>query len=109
MSRKWPAADLIRGGHRFSHLSPTSRLQPAEACAEIGSRLDGLSQSEAAGLQKTYGPNLAVCTRYIVKQETGRLDASHFEAAKEQTTALNSDGFRVVAVAYKEMDPSKAT
>src|SRR4029453_19123884 len=32
---------------------------------------------------------------------------SHFDAAKQQTIALNSDGFRVVAVAYKEVDPSK--
>ena len=51
----------------------------------------------------------AVCTRYVIDGETGRLDESHFEAAKEETIALNSDGFRVVAVAYKEMDPSKTT
>ena len=37
----------------------------------------------------------------------GQLDESHFAAAKEETIALNSDGFRVVAVAYKEMDPPK--
>ena len=35
---------------------------------------------------------------------TGVLDASHFATAKEETVALNADGFRVVAVAYKEMD-----
>jgi P-type Mg2+ transporter len=51
----------------------------------------------------------AVCTNYAIDGETGRLDESHFEAAKEQTFALNSDGFRVVAVAYKEMDPAKTT
>ena len=37
----------------------------------------------------------------------GPLDASHFEAAKEQTVALNGDGFRVVAVAYKDIEASK--
>ena len=51
----------------------------------------------------------AACTNYSLDAEVGRLDESHFEAAKQQTIALNSDGFRVVAVAYKEMDPSKTT
>jgi P-type Mg2+ transporter len=51
----------------------------------------------------------AVCTQFVVDGETGQLDKSHFDAAMEQTVALNSDGFRVVAVAYKEMDASKAT
>jgi P-type Mg2+ transporter len=51
----------------------------------------------------------AVCTNYTVDGETGRLDESHFEAAKQETIALNSDGFRVVAVAYREMDPLKTT
>ena len=51
----------------------------------------------------------AVCTKYSLDGEVGRLDETHFEAAKQQTIALNSDGFRVVAVAYKEMDPSKIT
>ncbi len=49
----------------------------------------------------------SVCSRYELGDETGQLDASHFEAAQKLTTALNSDGFRVVAVAYKEMPPSK--
>jgi Mg2+-importing ATPase len=48
----------------------------------------------------------AACSNYALDGEVARLDDSHFEAAKEQTVALNSDGFRVVAVAYKEMPPS---
>jgi Mg2+-importing ATPase len=40
---------------------------------------------------------------------TGQLDESHFEAAKQETILLNSDGFRVVAVAYKTIDPAKTT
>ena len=51
----------------------------------------------------------AVCTRYEVDGTTGLLDASHFATAKEETVALNSDGFRVVAVAYKVMPAHKAT
>ena len=49
----------------------------------------------------------AVCSKYCLNGEVGRLDGTHFVAAKEQTSSLNSDGFRVVAVAYKEMEPSK--
>src|ERR1019366_8310838 len=49
----------------------------------------------------------AVCSKYALDAETGLLDESHFEAAKQQTFELNSDGFRVVAVAYKEIEPPK--
>ena len=50
----------------------------------------------------------AVCTRYEIDGTTGQLDETHFAAAKEETIALNSDGFRVVAVAYKVLDTPKA-
>jgi Mg2+-importing ATPase len=50
----------------------------------------------------------SVCSRYVVNGETGTLDESHFIAAKATTAALNADGFRVVAVAYKEMPPEQA-
>jgi len=49
----------------------------------------------------------AASSKYAQDGEVGQLDETHFEAAKQQTMALNADGFRVVAVAYKEMDPSK--
>jgi P-type Mg2+ transporter len=51
----------------------------------------------------------AACSSYCLDAEEGRLDQSHFEAAKQQTMALNADGFRVVAVAYREVDASKTT
>ncbi|MFM0511659.1 magnesium-translocating P-type ATPase [Paraburkholderia sp. RL17-373-BIF-A] len=50
----------------------------------------------------------SVCTRYVINGETGMLDESHFTAAKTTTAALNEDGFRVVAVAYKEMPPEQS-
>jgi Mg2+-importing ATPase len=50
----------------------------------------------------------AVCDHYEVNGEIGRLDSSHLEAAKAETAALNADGFRVVAVAYKAMDASRS-
>jgi Mg2+-importing ATPase len=46
----------------------------------------------------------SVCVQYEVDGETGTLDASHLVTAKEETIALNSDGFRVVALAYKEFE-----
>jgi Mg2+-importing ATPase len=49
----------------------------------------------------------AACTRYAVDGDTGTLDESHYAATKNITDALNSDGFRVVAVAYKEMPPDQ--
>jgi Mg2+-importing ATPase len=49
----------------------------------------------------------AVCTHYEIDGERGTLDQSHFATAKEETIALNSDGFRVVAVAYKELATEK--
>ncbi len=49
----------------------------------------------------------AVCTRYSLGAETGPLDPGHFETAKAETEALNADGFRVVAVAFREFDGNK--
>jgi P-type Mg2+ transporter len=49
----------------------------------------------------------AVCTHYEIDGTKGPLDESHFATAKEETIALNEDGFRVVAVAYKELDNPK--
>ena len=50
----------------------------------------------------------AVCTRYAIGDTVDALDASHFAQAKETTAALNADGFRVIAVAFKEMPPAQA-
>jgi Mg2+-importing ATPase len=46
----------------------------------------------------------AVCTRYEIDGEVGLLDPGHLETAKRESAALNADGFRVIAVAYKELD-----
>jgi Mg2+-importing ATPase len=50
----------------------------------------------------------AVCTRYADNNETGALDQSHLAQVKETTAKLNADGFRVIAVAFKEMPPEQA-
>ena len=49
----------------------------------------------------------SACKRYEVGDEVGTLDASHLVQAQAQTRALNEDGFRVVAVAYKEITDGK--
>ncbi|GAB3470641.1 magnesium-translocating P-type ATPase [Massilia terrae] len=49
----------------------------------------------------------AACTEYVIGAEHGMLDPSHFAAARTETEALNADGFRVVAVGYKEMPPER--
>jgi Mg2+-importing ATPase len=45
------------------HFGAVSRLQPAEACAEVGSHLEGLTQTEAARRQKKFGLNLVTRER----------------------------------------------
>jgi P-type Mg2+ transporter len=50
----------------------------------------------------------AASTQYEVDGTKGPLDESHFATAKQETVALNEDGFRVVAIAYKEIESPKA-
>ena len=49
----------------------------------------------------------SVCTKYKLGDEVSLLDAGHFETAKREMEALNADGFRVVAVAYKNIENPK--
>lgn len=51
----------------------------------------------------------AVCTHYETKSDIGLLDQSHFRAAQEKTARLNGDGFRVIAVAYKQIANPRST
>lgn len=45
----------------------------------------------------------AACKHYELDGELGTLDPSHLTTAQSETRALNEDGFRVVAIAYKEI------
>jgi P-type Mg2+ transporter len=49
----------------------------------------------------------AVCARYEIGDEVGTLDKCNLETAQQESAALNADGFRVIAVAYKECDAAK--
>ncbi|WOJ91813.1 HAD-IC family P-type ATPase (plasmid) [Methylocapsa polymorpha] len=45
----------------------------------------------------------SACKHYELDNKLGALDANHLAQAQTKTRALNEDGFRVVAVAYKEI------
>jgi Mg2+-importing ATPase len=45
----------------------------------------------------------AACTHYAMDGEVVLLDASHLVQMQQQTARLNADGFRVIAVAYKDL------
>jgi Mg2+-importing ATPase len=45
----------------------------------------------------------AACTHYAMDGEVAPLDASHLVQMQQQTARLNADGFRVIAVAYKDI------
>ena len=49
----------------------------------------------------------SVCKHYELGGELGTLDATHLKAAQAETAELNEDGFRVVAIAYKEITDLK--
>jgi Mg2+-importing ATPase len=49
---------------------------------------------------------LAICTRVHDEERVVELDGERRDDAKELVAELNEDGFRVVAVAYREFDPS---
>jgi P-type Mg2+ transporter len=50
----------------------------------------------------------SACKHYAIGKETGPLDDGHVAAAMQTTAKLNADGYRIVAVAYKEMPPTQA-
>src|SRR4029079_14370227 len=49
----------------------------------------------------------AACTHYAIDSETRPLDDTHFASANVTRAQLNAHGFRVVAVAFKEMPPTQ--
>ena len=46
---------------------------------------------------------LTVCDSYRLGDETGPLDPRHLEDAKREMAQLNSQGFRVLAIAFREL------
>ena len=50
----------------------------------------------------------SVCDHYVLGAAGGPLDPSHFDDAKREMDKFNNEGFRVVAVAFKEISTPKA-
>ncbi len=44
----------------------------------------------------------SICNRYVLGETGGPLDPGHFEDARKEMEKLNGQGFRVVAVAFRE-------
>jgi Mg2+-importing ATPase len=51
----------------------------------------------------------AACTHYAMDDDVAPLDSSHVVQMQQQTASLNADGFRVIAVAYKEIPNPRPT
>ena len=49
----------------------------------------------------------AACAYYAMDGEVALLDASHLAQMQQQTDRLNADGFRVIAVAYKDIGDTR--
>jgi Mg2+-importing ATPase len=50
----------------------------------------------------------AACTQYAMDGDVAPLDVGHLVQMQQQTERLNADGFRVIAVAYKEIDDTRS-
>ena len=95
-----------RHRQRIRQESTRSRsISRAAACRWWSRTRTASTSSSARARSRRSSPS---ARDYEIDGSEGPLDESHFAAAKEETIALNSDGFRVVAVAYKEMDAPKA-
>ena len=49
----------------------------------------------------------SICSTVMMDGQVIPLDNSHHQQAQAQTDALNNDGFRVIAIAYKEINADK--
>ena len=116
--RRLPCSHRHRDAHVAQRLLDAAASEPKELLEQLDTTNEGLTSEAAATRLSTLGPNLvahllickgaveevfAVCTDYAMDNDVARLDASHVVQMQQQTTRLNADGFRVVAVAYKEI------
>lgn len=96
--------ERLRPEHRFSKIDEIPFDFERRRLSVVVQRDDGQHLLICKGAVEEI---FSVSTRYETKDECGLLDRSHLEAAQRETAALNADGFRVVAVAYKEMPPEQ--
>ena len=95
----------LRPSHRFTKIDEIPFDFQRRRLSVIVQREDGKRLLICKGAVEEL---FSISTRYETEAECGRLDPSHLESAKRETMELNADGFRVVAVAYKEMPPEQS-
>ena len=103
MSSSRPASRSRPDSRRSTRCRSTSS---GGGCPSFSQRDDGVHILICKGAVEEV---FAACKHYAIDGETGPLDDSHFASAMETTAKLNADGFRVVAVAFKEMPPTQTT
>jgi P-type Mg2+ transporter len=94
-------------------------LSREDGATSIGRhRITRMFRHLSALLSRENGPHVLICKgaveevfsackHYELGNKSGTLDARHLAQAQAKTRALNEDGFRVVAVAYKEIAKPK--
>jgi len=105
----------------LEHHELASALRPDHAFEKIDEiPFDFERRRLSVVVRRDDGPHLLICkgaveeifaisARYETATDCGALDPSHLEAARRETEELNADGFRVVAVAYKELPQEQAS
>jgi Mg2+-importing ATPase len=96
--------DVLRPSHRFTKIDEIPFDFQRRRLSVVVQRDDGRHLLICKGAVEEL---FSISTRYETKNECAPLDPSHLETAKRETAELNADGFRVVAVAYKEMPPAQ--
>ncbi|PWB82668.1 MAG: magnesium-translocating P-type ATPase [Methylocystaceae bacterium] len=97
-------ASALRPDHQFTKIDEIPFDFERRRLSVVVQRDDGRHLLVCKGAVEEL---FSISDGYETASECGRLDASHLGAAKRETAELNADGFRVVAVAYKEMPPEQ--
>ncbi len=104
----------------LQHAEIEARLKPQHSFTKIDEvPFDFERRRLSVVVQRDDGQRLLICkgaveeifsvaTRYEAAESCGDLDPSHLESAQQETAELNADGFRVIAVAYKELSTAQA-
>lgn len=99
----------------LQHADIAERLAPQQVFTKIDEiPFDFERRRLSVVVEREDGARLLICkgaveeiftvsSRYEAESASGPLDPSHLDAAKQETAALNADGFRVIAVAYKDV------
>ena len=96
--------DALRPSHRFTKIDEMPFDFERRRLSVVVQRDDGQHLLICKGAVEEL---FAISTRFEAESGVGRLDPSHLETATRETADLNADGFRVIAVAFKEMPPEQ--